>query len=115
MSNSNEHISGKRKAVVYQQDELAGTLEETADGWSFQYADDYHGIPISLTLPLQPEPYLFQTFPPVFEGLLPEGMMRDALLRRLKIDKDDFFTQLIAVGNDVVGSITVYSVNESNS
>jgi len=103
-----------RRARVCQQGVFAGDLEETKEGdWSFAYAEAYTGLPISLTMPVRTEPYEFTQFPPVFEGLLPEGVMRDALLRRLKIDKDDYFAQLIAVGADLVGSITVCSPETS--
>ena len=104
-----------RRAVVHQQNEFAGILEEVAEkGWSFTYDPGYRGIPVSLTLPVAPEPYFFPQFPLVFEGLLPEGIMLEALLRRLKIDKDDYFTQLVAVGEDLVGSITVYPFKADN-
>jgi serine/threonine-protein kinase HipA len=33
--------------------------------------------------------------------------MLEALMRFAKIDKDDFFTQLITVGRDMVGAVTV--------
>jgi serine/threonine-protein kinase HipA len=51
--------------------------------------------------------YLFETFPPFFEGLLPEGYQLDALLRKAKLDKNDYFSQLVTVGRDLVGSVTV--------
>jgi len=50
------------------------------------------------------------SFPPVFEGLLPEGAQLEALLRRYKIDKQDMFQQLLIVGEDVVGSLTIREV-----
>ena len=53
------------------------------------------------------EPFLFDTFPPFFDGLLPEGFQLEALLRRRKLDRDDKFGQLIAVGADTVGAVTV--------
>ncbi len=34
---------------------------------------DYHGAPVSLTMPLANKIYEFNVFPPFFEGLLPEG------------------------------------------
>lgn len=51
--------------------------------------------------------YVFTTFPLVFEGLLPEGPQLEALLRKHKIDRNDAFRQLITVGGDLVGSLTV--------
>ena len=99
-----------RKANVYQQGVLAGSLEELRDDhWKFTYTDDYAGRPISLTMPVSTKVYEFKAFPPVFEGLLPEGVQLDAMLRRYKLDRTDFFGQLLLVGSDVVGSLTVQS------
>lgn len=105
----------KRSASIYQQDVLAGYLVEKEDGtWAFSYHEGYDGIPVSLTLPVQSEPYHFHRFPPFFEGLLPEGVMQEALLRRLKIDKSDYFEQLLAVGRDLVGSITIFPAEDKH-
>ncbi|MBR9980830.1 MAG: HipA N-terminal domain-containing protein, partial [Desulfatitalea sp.] len=56
---------------------------------------------------VRPVPYEFETFPPFLEGLLPEGYNLEALLRALKIDRQDLFSQLLAVGTDMVGAVTV--------
>ena len=97
-----------RKAKVCQQGVLAGVLEELADDhWRFTYEDSYTGRPISLTLPTTTKVYEFKKFPPVFEGLLPEGVQLDAMLRRYKLDRTDLFGQLLLVGGDVVGSLTI--------
>lgn len=97
-----------RRAAVHQQGRLAGWLESGEGGtWTFRYLPGYEGPPVSLTLPVREEPYRFSDFPPVFEGLLPEGSQLEALLRRHKIDRSDLFAQLIAVGADLVGSLTV--------
>jgi serine/threonine-protein kinase HipA len=39
--------------------------------------------------------------------LLPEGGQLEALLRIRKLDRQDLFGQLLAVGQDVVGSLRV--------
>jgi serine/threonine-protein kinase HipA len=36
--------------------------------------------------------------------------MLDGLLRQQKIDKDDLFSQLVAVGKDLVGAVTVEEI-----
>jgi serine/threonine-protein kinase HipA len=101
-----------RLAEVYQSGTLAGYLQEQLDrSWVFAYEGNYEGIPVSLTLPFRREPYSFKEFPPVFEGLLPEGPQLEALLRTHKIDRHDAFTQLLAVGEDLVGSLTVCHSN----
>jgi serine/threonine-protein kinase HipA len=97
-----------RKAEVYQKEILAGILEETDQHhYRFTYVPGYRGIPISLALPVREAPYDFDCFPPIFEGLLLEGLPLDAMLRRYKIDKKDLFSQLVTVGEDVVGSLTI--------
>ena len=101
-----------RKAEVYVQDRLAGTLEEIAEHgylFSFSYLESYVGPPVSLTMPTQARVYSFKEFPPFFEGLLPEGPQLDALLRQEKIDRTDYFGQLAAVGADLVGDVNVRS------
>jgi serine/threonine-protein kinase HipA len=100
-----------RKAEVHQQGMLAGILEELDQNrYRFSYAPGYRGQPISLALPIREAPYEFDKFPPVFEGLLPEGLALDAMLRQYKIDKKDLFKQLVTVGEDVVGSLTIKEV-----
>jgi serine/threonine-protein kinase HipA len=43
----------------------------------------------------------------VFDGLLPEGAQLEALLKTHKIDRNDYFKQLVTVGRDLVGSLSV--------
>ena len=86
---------------------ITGILEETEQGFSFYYQAEYDGQPISLTMPVQTKEYTFTSFPPFFDGLLPEGVQLDAMLRLKKLDRDDLFGQLIAVGADLVGAVTV--------
>ncbi|KTC85312.1 HipA N-terminal domain-containing protein [Legionella cincinnatiensis] len=97
-----------RKASVLVNGTKAGILEELKDGkYQFIYFDDYQGAPVSLTMPLTNKVYDFNIFPPFFEGLLPEGIMLEALLRKYKIDRNDYFGQLMIVGHDVVGAVTI--------
>jgi len=104
--------SGMRTANVYFQNTLCGRLKEVVPGeqYLFQYVDEYEGSPISLAIPVRRDPYEFDRFPPFFDGLLPEGVMLEGLLRQSKIDKHDLFSQLIAVGGELVGAVTVEEV-----
>lgn len=86
----------------------AGVLEELESGkYKLTYNIAYRGAPVSLTLPVKNHVYEFNHFPPFFEGLLPEGVMLEALLRKFKLDKNDYFGQLLIVGKDVVGAVTI--------
>ncbi|TDO67875.1 serine/threonine-protein kinase HipA [Flavobacterium chryseum] len=96
-----------RKAIVYVHDSRAGQLiEEEGGRYIFAYDDDYASDPVSLTMPVSHKKYSFLSFPSFFEGLLPEGIMLDGLLKINKIDNKDYFSQLIATGNDLVGAVT---------
>jgi len=87
----------------------AGILNELEFGkkYRFEYLQSYSGTPVSLTMPLNQLVYEFDSFPPFFDGLLPEGYQLEGLLRFGKIDRNDLFTQLIAVGDDLVGNVSV--------
>ncbi len=98
-----------RRARVFFQGIPAGVLEEIQRGtrYRFAYDPDYDGAPVSLTMPLEDREFDFSSFPPFFEGLLPEGVMLEGLLRQRKIDRGDLFSQLLAVGQEMVGAVTV--------
>ncbi len=103
-----------RKAIVYKNNLEAGIFTEIEFGKSyrFQYLDGYSGEPVSLTMPVTQRHYEHNTFPPFFDGLLPEGYQLEGLLRIGKIDRNDLFSQLMAVGGDLVGNVTLKEVVE---
>jgi serine/threonine-protein kinase HipA len=78
----------------------------------FEYLDGYNGHEISRTMQTKEKVYKFDRFPPFFEGLLPEGIQLEGLLKIKKIDKYDYFSKLIAVGYDMVGVVTVKEITE---
>lgn len=98
-----------RSAKVYNFGIYAGDLfeEEKGKQYRFRYYDEYSGPPVSLTLPVEQKEYEFNSFPAFFDGLLPEGVQLDALLRKAKIDRNDNFSILLLTGKDLVGSVTV--------
>lgn len=98
-----------RTADVFVHDHPAGRLVEEAPGraYTFAYAPGYDGPPVSLTMPVREAPYRFDRFPPFFDGLLPEGWQLEALLKRAKLDRHDRMGQLLAVGADTIGAVTV--------
>lgn len=81
-----------RKARILVNDIEAGVFGQLKGGkYKFTYHSDYQGAPVSLTMPLINNIYEFDVFPPFFEGLLPEGILLEALLRKYKIDRNDYF------------------------
>lgn len=99
----------KRQLDIRFHGEPCGVLYELERGrfYQFVYHADYVGPPISLTMPLTKKTYEFNTFPAFFDGLLPEGIQLEALLRIYKIDADDYMKQLSIVGQDLVGAVTI--------
>ena len=85
----------------------AGHLVRHENGYSFAYNPAYSGPPVSLVMPVRAEPYTFDSLPPFFDGLLPEGVGLEGLLREQKLDRSAWMGQLLAVGADVVGAITL--------
>ncbi len=97
-----------RKAIVMVHGNKAGVLTEVSPTeYYFEYDNNYQGETVSLTMPLHNKKFGYKSFPPFFEGLLPEGVMLEGLLKIVKIDRKDYFSQLIATGNDLVGAVTV--------
>lgn len=98
-----------RKAKIYVSGEEAGILTEVerSKKYEFEYLVTYQGQSVSLTMPSGEKKYSFDSFPPFFDGLLPEGWQLDNLLKQKKLDRDDYFGQLVIVGQDLVGNVTV--------
>jgi serine/threonine-protein kinase HipA len=102
-----------RKAAVFFDNILAGYLTETDQKeYRFDYLEDYQSGAISLTMPVSKKKFEFETFPAFFDGLLPEGQRLEGLLRQNKIDRNDNFSQLMAVGEDLVGAVSVKPMDE---
>ena len=100
-----------RKAKVAMHGKEAGVLiEHSRTKYTFQYLSGYMGEPISLTMPIKEEQYVYDSFPPFFEGLLPEGYNRNQLLRLRKIDAQDHFSILMYLGQDVIGATTITEI-----
>ena len=103
-----------RRAKVYVKGIEAGILIEVKKDkeYQFEYLDQYNGLEVSRTMPIKEKSFKFTRFPPFFDGLLPEGIQLEGLLKIKKIDKNDYFSQLMAVGEDMVGVVTVKEITE---
>ena len=102
-----------RKAIVYVHNNRAGALTEISPTeFYFEYDDNYKGDSVSLTMPISQKKYSYNSFPPFFDGLLPEGFMLEGLLKNTSIDPNDYFSQLLLVGGNLVGTVTVELMKE---
>ena len=98
-----------KRAEIFVHNISAGYFEEKQKGeeYVFVYHENYSGEPVSLTMPLKEKLFKSKNIFSFFEGLLPEGPQLESLLRIMKLDRDDLFGQLIAVGQDTVGAVTI--------
>ena len=101
-----------RRAIVSLAGTRCGVLEELPGGGSrFTYDTEHlahaQAHPVSLTMPLRPEPYESNQLLPYFLNLLPEGWLLDISLTRLKIARDDPFGLLLATCRDCIGTCEI--------
>jgi serine/threonine-protein kinase HipA len=97
------------KLRVYVGDRLAGELTRVGSGYAFEYHPQYEGPVVFLGWDRKQGRREWKEFPPAFDGLLPEGVLLDQLLVRCKLDRSDKWGQLLAVGEDLTGFVTVLS------
>ena len=100
-----------RCAKVSYDDSYAGMLTENDDGYTFSYDEAYlsrsEAIAVSLTLPLQPDPFNDRSLFPFFDGLIPEGWLLDIAEKTWKIDSRDRMGLLLACCKDCIGAVSV--------
>ena len=98
---------------------LAGTGASFSDtGESvFRYSDEYmagtggrQGRPISISLPLQKEPFTPEQTRNFFSGLLPEGFMRRRVSELVHVGEDDYTEILADLGRECIGAIKALPV-----
>ncbi len=107
----------KRSASVRLDGQPVGTLVEAGRQVTFTYDPQWlaraGAVPVSVTLPLRPEPYVTEGLHPFFENLLPEGWLLELATRKLKISKDDAFGLLLATCADCVGAVEIDRTEEA--
>lgn len=105
-----------RKALVYYQDQLAGFLTETDEGYTFIYDGTYlqsnHAMPVSFTLPLQNQSFESKTLFPFFDGLIPEGWLLNVGQNYWKLKGNDRFELLLTLCRDTIGAVSILPAEE---
>jgi len=91
--------------------QLVGYLQESGRETRFTYTSEWlarpDAVPVSLTLPLRAEPYVYDGLHPFFDNLLPEGWFLRMASMKLKISMQDSFGMLLATCGDCVGNVEV--------
>jgi serine/threonine-protein kinase HipA len=108
VSRAGEHLN------VFLNAEWVGQIERRGPSrYRFSYrspAVEAHrptGILLSASLPLRAEAFAPNATAPFFEGLLPEGAVRNAIASSFHISEEDGFGLLRALGADCAGAVAV--------
>ncbi len=80
--------------------------------YSEEYLADKNSYPISISLPLQKEPFTADKTKTFFEGLLPEGFTRKAIANNMHFADDDYVPILYGLGRECLGAIRITSDND---
>jgi serine/threonine-protein kinase HipA len=77
----------------------------------FQYDSQWlecSKIPLSLSLPLRPEPFLDDESHPFFANLLPEEKIRAVIARNLSVSLNNDYGLLERIGGDCAGAVSLF-------
>ena len=105
-----------RQAAIYRKDILAGILTEDGGEYRFCYDSTFlareDALPVSMTLPLQNEPFVSPVLFPFIDGLIPEGWLLDVALRNTDISVLDRMSLLLLCCKECIGSVSVVPINQ---
>ncbi len=96
-----------RQVNVILYDKLAGILSQNESGFVFEYADDYKGQSLSLSMPVKTKRFESDELHPFFASLAPEGWLKKQYAEIQKIDETDLLGMLIANGQDLIGAVRI--------
>ena len=97
---------------VYLKSEKIGRLQlDDSRRFIFTYDKDWlrleTAVPLSISLPLQSEPYQDDRARPFFSNLLPESEFRQIIARKLGLSENNDFALLEAVGGECAGAVSL--------
>ncbi len=100
-----------RSAKVFYKEVHCGFLNESDDGYEFQYLNEYasnlNNSPVSLTLPLALNKYESKTLFSFFDGLIPEGWLLGIAEENWKINYKDRMGLLLVCCKDCIGAVRI--------
>ncbi len=91
---------------VFLSDRRIGSLDDQSGRLTFTYGPSVT-TPLSVHLPIRTDPFDDAQCRPFFNNLLPEGSWRQAVCRQLRIDENNDFALLKALGSECAGAVTL--------
>lgn len=107
-------VSIERDGKMIPVGEISGnTSEDSCFAYSEEYLSHEDSTPVSISMPLQEEPFsAFQT-KTFFEGLLPEGFTRRTVAQWMHVAEDDYLSILHGLGRECLGAICITTDGET--
>lgn len=106
-------VSLERNGVLLPVGRICG---ETGSEAHFIYSEEYlnklDATPISLSLPLQAEPFSAAQTKNFFDGLLPEGFTRRTVAQWMHVSEDDYLSILHGLGRECLGAVCITTEGE---
>ena len=100
-----------RELTVWLFGERVGSLRLSNGLLNFRYDPEWlsraDSVPLSGSLPLQPEPFGDCQARPFFAGLLPEGELRRLLAQQLQVSSQNDFALLDQIGGECAGAVSL--------
>ena len=87
---------------------------ESCFTYSEEYLESRYAVPISLSLPLQKEPFSPRATRSFFEGLLPEGFTRRAVAQWMNVVEEDYLSILRGLGSECLGALCITAEGEKS-
>ena len=107
-------VSIERSGVMFPVGSICGNDSSDA---VFQYSDEYlqsaASTSLSISLPLQTDPFSPAQTARYFEGLLPEGFTRRSVAQWMHVDEGDYIAILHGLGRECLGAICITEEGES--
>ena len=102
-------VGGKQVRVG----KIEGNYSEDARfSYSKEYVSKKESKAISISLPIQDEPFSPKRTKAFFEGLLPEGFMRKNIAANMHFDENDYLSILYNLGKECIGAIRIGQTDE---
>ena len=106
-------VSIEREGILIPVGRLVGDYASGARfTYDVQYLSDPSAKAISISLPLQEEPFSEMQTKAFFEGLLPEGFTRRSVAQWMHIDEEDYLSILHGLGRECLGALCITEEDE---
>lgn len=83
------------------------TSEDARFSYAAEYLSENHSGAVSVSLPLQTEPFSPERTRCFFEGLLPEGFMRRIIASNMRLEENDYLSILYNLGRECLGAVRI--------